>query len=349
MTATLTEIPSVKLLERVAIDRRTAVDFQNRVIRNVKIVGLHSRNTARTIGLRESEFGAGVLDQSYSYSAEALREAIPLYEGARVKINHPRSRMSSAGQRIVERDDRGPLEFIGQLKHVHSNGSGLRGDLVLLENHPDTKRLLEIAVTMSDKLCLSHNARGVPTLQGGRVVITKILEVHSVDVVDGSKGGTTFSLFESFLLNGGSRMATDTMEMTVEELRDSVIAILEMPDLEPERKLEKIAAIFAPPEEVMESLIRQRFARQESHARSLLEAAFVPVNETNIAALVGLPNDQLRRKLIGTLAERRVQRPLVSRPLFENSYGERRREPGGKGLAAACGGTGVQLLPSPRS
>ena len=51
---------------------RMGVDRQAGVIRGVKILGLESRN-------------------GRSYLPEALSQAAPLYEGAKVNVNHPKS------------------------------------------------------------------------------------------------------------------------------------------------------------------------------------------------------------------------------------------------------------------
>ena len=145
-----------------------------------------------------------------------------------------------------------------------------------------------------------------------------------------------------FDLEGKKESTMPELEMTLEDVRSEILAIIESPDLDVEVKLERIAELLAGPKETMESLARQRSRRAEDHARTLLEAACAPINVTNIAAVANLPTEELRRKLVETLAERRPQRPFRSAPLIESHYAAK-REPGGKGLANSIRGLGFEF------
>lgn len=204
-----------KLLEDRLPIKRDRVDVEAGVIYDVKIVGLESRNVGRTIGLDPKEFG-DALNKTYGYSKQALEAAIPMYEGAVSRIDHPASEIDGDGKRIVKSNSRPALATFGQVKNVRLKEDGLYGDLHLIKSHPSTAFVLEVAEKMPDKLALSHNAYGVPTLKNGRAIIDQILEVYSVDIV-GDKPGTTNGLFESF-------SEGETVKKTIKQIFESLPA-----------------------------------------------------------------------------------------------------------------------------
>ena len=171
------------------------VDADSGILHGVKILGLESRNTGRTIGLDPGRFGEA-LDQRYRYSLDALREAAKLYEGQVVRVDHPEFERDADGQRRASDSDRLALDTFGELRRIRVTESGLFGDLHAIRSHPAFAFVFEIAERFPDKLALSHDAGGVPELIDGRIVITKISEVRGVDII-GEKPGTTNGLFES--------------------------------------------------------------------------------------------------------------------------------------------------------
>lgn len=189
MHATLT-----RLTERSYLSHEN-VDEENGVISGVLIVGLKSRNTGRSIGCDRATFGEAI-DQEYSYSPEALRNAIAVYEGAVVRVDHPTFARGDKGQRVAV-ESRSAFDTFGELRKVHFvEGKGLVGDLHYLKSHELSPRIVEAARRFPDKFALSHNAHGTPELVGGKIVITEIHSVDSVDLI-GDKPGTTNGLFES--------------------------------------------------------------------------------------------------------------------------------------------------------
>lgn len=143
-----------------------SIDREHGIIRGVRILGLKSRN-GRT------------------YLREAVVAAIPLYEGARVYLNH-----QDKGERRIQ-------ERWGKLENVREadDGSGLIADLRYLKEHVCTAQILEAAETFRD-IGLSHDSlgRSRPGANGERVVY-EIVEVKSVDLVE--KPATTQHLWES--------------------------------------------------------------------------------------------------------------------------------------------------------
>lgn len=199
------------------------IDRESRVIRDVKVIGLRSKNTGRALGLKESEFGEAV-DKPYEYSFQALEEAKERYEGVRVYIDHPQLVRGGDGAALQPlSDERSLSDYFGKLVNVRVTEDGLRADLAYVSTHPLCEQVLETAERFPEHLGLSHHAFIKPVLRGERIIIESIADVRSVDLL-GDRPGTTISLFESF--HGGNAMpegtaATATTENTDEQHRST--------------------------------------------------------------------------------------------------------------------------------
>lgn len=296
------------------------VNLASGVIHNCKVCGLQSRNTARVLGVDREEFGDAV-DAPYSYSHAALQNAIPLYEGVVVRIDHPATRIGRNGQRVAEQRGRSTHSTFGQLKRVHMKSDGIYADLHYLKSHKDAPFIVEQAQKMPTKIALSHNARGVPVLRNGRAVIDEILEVVSVDIV-GDKAGTVDGLFENFhptisketKMQHAPELGTidDTLVADPEvtgDLSADIRAIIDQLDIGDSEKLDQIADLVTAPE-VLEDFRR---LKGESHARDLLEQAHLPQRQAIVRALSSLRNEADRKSLVAELKESHVTR---SRPRF---------------------------------
>lgn len=147
-----------------------SIDREAGVIRGVKIIGHESRNRR-------------------NYDDRALSEAIPLYENAKVYIDHPGK---GAGDRSMK-------DRWGVLKNVRKESSGLYGDLHYLKSHKLTEQILEAAERFPDTFGLSHNASGEERKIGGRNTVVAIESVYSVDLV--GDPATNKGLFESTTMN----------------------------------------------------------------------------------------------------------------------------------------------------
>ena len=212
-----------RVAERAAVTTRFAFEiaanpqanFSDRIDRNacvikgVKIIGLESKNTGRVIGLDQREFGAAV-DRPYAYTPDALKAAIPLYEGAHVFSNHTKFDFDERGARRIQSSERQNEDMLGWLSNVHYvESQGLYGDLNYLNTHPMSQRLVEVASKNPRLMALSHEAVfDAPQVSGGRIYLTKISGVDSVALVS-SKPGTTNGLFESF-----SQLITEEPQMS---------------------------------------------------------------------------------------------------------------------------------------
>lgn len=131
-------------LAEAVIEREAAV------VRNVVLLGWSSRN-------------------GYQYRLEAMRQAVPLYEGRPVFIDHPQR---SPTQRPLR-------DFAGQVLQPRFEGEKLWGDLRLLG--PNTPWLLDLIEAAPKEIGLSHVVLGQRSTDGKAV--ERIEQVVSVDIV----------------------------------------------------------------------------------------------------------------------------------------------------------------------
>lgn len=157
---------SRRITERTDL-RETRVDRERKVIRDVKVLGLVSKNGRR-------------------YTRDAIREAARLYEGRKVKANHPRK-----PNEIRDVDD-----TLGWFEGIEIREDGLYArEFHYLESHPLSARIVEAADRNPALFGFSHNIQGDTRDEAdGTETVTRITEVRSVDLVDDP--ATTGGLFE---------------------------------------------------------------------------------------------------------------------------------------------------------
>ena len=144
-------------------------DSDSGLISGVKILGLTSRN-------------------GRVYPPEVLREAAPLYEGAKVNVNH----VSKEAARLP-RDYRDRIGTVSNV--VFKENSGLFADFHYNPNHAQAKQLLWDAHNAPNNVGFSHCVEAVYHQENDLSVIDKIVRVISVDLV--ADPATTNGLFES--------------------------------------------------------------------------------------------------------------------------------------------------------
>ncbi len=172
----------------VASGRPLTVEDDGSVLRSVKLLGLTSRN-------------------GRVYRPAALEGAIPLYEGAKVNVNHPK------GDPLSPRDYQ---DRLGSIRGVEFRPQeGLFGDLHFNPKHALAEQLAWDAAHASENLGLSHNVVARTTRSGEEVVVEEILKVQSIDVV--ADPASTRGLFEH-------ESAEPVKENTQAETRRSQIA-----------------------------------------------------------------------------------------------------------------------------
>lgn len=157
----------------------TGSDFQideaAGVIRNVKVIGNKSRN-------------------GRSYPQKTLQEAIPIYEGSRIYLDHVLTDGKAKPVSVRSIKDKW-----GVLKNLReAPEGGLRADIHYLKSHSHTPALIEAAQRFPETFGLSHDAAGDEVNAGGMREVTKIYKVNSVDVVNDP--ATNTGLFEGYVM-----------------------------------------------------------------------------------------------------------------------------------------------------
>jgi hypothetical protein len=143
------------------------VDRAAGVIRGVKLLGLTSRNGRR-------------------YRESALTDAVSLYEGAKVNINHPK------GHPLSPRDYQ---DRLGVVRGVHFRaGEGLFGDLHFNPKHALSEQLVWDAEHAPQNVGMSHNVLARTSLDGSETVVEAITKVQGIDLV--ADPATTSGLYE---------------------------------------------------------------------------------------------------------------------------------------------------------
>lgn len=165
------------------------------MIRGVKILGLESRN-------------------GRSYSPQALREAIALYEGAKVNVNHPKG----APQGPRDYQDR-----IGVVRQIElREDTGLFGDFYFNPKHPLAEQLAWDAEHAPENVGFSHNVQARIVRQGDRQVVEAITKVQSVDLV--ADPATTRGLFEQTQTADLSTLTLEQLQLARPDLLDAALA-----------------------------------------------------------------------------------------------------------------------------
>ena len=162
------------------------VDRAAGVIRGVKILGLRSRN-------------------GRVYLPEALVQAAPLYEEAKVNLNHPKGHPA----RPRDYQDR-----IGAIRNVAvREGEGLFADFHFNPKHALAEQLAWDAEHAPANVGFSHHVEARTARRGDDVVVEAILRVESVDLV--ADPATTRGLFEG---RPGTAAEPDLAALSVEML-----------------------------------------------------------------------------------------------------------------------------------
>jgi len=144
------------------------IDRRRGVIHGVKILGLTSRNNRR-------------------YPSETLMEAIPLYQNAKVNLNHPDGNPTEP-RRYQDR--------FGLVRNVRVvEDEGLFADFHFNPKHLYAEQLLWDTENAPENVGFSHNIEAEVVQENDMQIVQKIVAVRSVDLV--ADPATTQGLFES--------------------------------------------------------------------------------------------------------------------------------------------------------
>ena len=181
---------------------RLKIDKTQGILHGVKILGTQSRNRRR-------------------YPVDTLKKAIPLYENAKVNLDHP------------EGDPTKPRSYtdrLGVIKGVQlQDEQGLFADFHFNPGHPLAEQLLWDAEHAPTNVGFSHNVEAVLRRENDEVVVDEIVAVRSVDLV--ADPATTAGLFESHDENISGCDTTKKLEEQVASLSASLVESREEKEL----------------------------------------------------------------------------------------------------------------------
>lgn len=287
----------VRLVERVGSVGVGRVDRSAGVIRGVRVCGTVSKN-------------------GRYYTADALRQAVPLYEGAKVFWTHARPGS--------ERDTR---DLVGFIRNARYAKDAVYGDLYVIAESRDADMLFRLAEDHPTAAGLSHDAEGETAFRNGRTVVERIASVRSVDIVD--KPATSAGLFES----EGNNMRRNVREMEAVAV-DGTAGV--MPGDGPADGGDPVAAIEAAVEAVLAGVTDETAAGTIRDARDLLvraiSAAYGGTGDGADITPPGMTESWRRRQRGRTFRESRGRQAIDTFRDDDDAADERLRRvmPGGK-------------------
>lgn len=182
-------VKATQLFERMNLVGNLTVDRDERVVRNVKLLGFESRNIAGSLNLTPAQrlqFGEA-LDHPYTYDSAFAQQVAEQYNGLQVYLDHPIDKASS--------QERSVKDLAGVVENAHVRADGIYGDIAYFEHTSGGLMLAEIAERKPKAVGCSHAAGGRTELRNNRVVVAEWAP-RSVDIV--TSPGTTTGLNESF-------------------------------------------------------------------------------------------------------------------------------------------------------
>ena len=174
---------------------RLKIDKAQGILHGVKILGTQSKNRRR-------------------YPVDTLKKAIPLYENAKVNLDHP------------DGDPAKPRSYtdrLGVIKGVQlQDEQGLFADFHFNPNHPLAEQLLWDAEHAPTNVGFSHNVEAVLRRENDEVIVDEIVAVRSVDLV--ADPATTAGLFES---HDENTLNCDTIQKLEEQVESLTVSLAE--------------------------------------------------------------------------------------------------------------------------
>jgi len=248
------------------------VNRESGVISGVKILGLESLN-------------------GRSYLPEAARNAVSLYEGAKVNVDHP--------ARGKEREPRSYEARIGDFRNVqYLEGKGLYGNFHFNPKHALAEQLAWDAEHAPHRLGMSHVVEAKTSQRGGKTVVESISRVQSVDLV--ADPATTSGLFESI------QNEEPAMSLTLESLEKDHPELLEAYQAKlskSEAAKARDAEFKALQEQVAAFEAKEAAAALETEIDELLEGAGVTGNDKLRASLRKISDADSRKALVESIQE----------------------------------------------
>lgn len=173
-------------------------DTENSVIRGVKLIGFESRNNR-------------------TYLPNALRSAVPHYEGVKVNLDHP----------AKPQDPRSVKDRIGVIRSARFvEGQGVFGDFHYNPKHPAAEQVVWDAENNPSALGFSHNANLQVSRKNGKQVVEAIAGVRSADLV--ADPATTGGFFESEQTEGviDDKIEGDEQKRQLRKITDAARSLI---------------------------------------------------------------------------------------------------------------------------
>ncbi len=261
------------------------VDHDAGVIRGVKLLGLDSRNGRR-------------------YRESALIEAIGLYEGAKVNINHPK------GHPLSPRDYQ---DRLGVVRGVQFRaGEGLFGDLYFNPRHALSEQLVWDAEHAPQNVGMSHNVLARTTQHGSDTVVEAITKVQSIDLV--ADPATTNGLYE----HAAGAEKTDAVELTIETITLEQLR-RERPELICEIEKAYDAQIDQVRRRLDEMVAKEEVSRRRERMLQLLQEFDLPLPESRDAAARRIVSDEFLESLMRAPNDAELRSLVESRAVLIRS------------------------------
>jgi hypothetical protein len=277
---------------------RLRVDRDAGIIRGVKLLGLASRNGRR-------------------YRENALTDAVRLYEGAKVNINHPK------GHPLSPRDYQDRLGVVREVRF--RAGAGLFGDLHFNPKHALSEQLIWDAEHAPHNVGMSHNVLARTSLDGSDTVVEAITKVQSIDLV--ADPATTSGLYEhadksgveeqrsSGAVSESSQPATAPLphysttalcSLTLDELRRHRPDLVREAAHVVEQQLEQVRC------ELDERIAREDASKRRARVLELLQEHGLPLPAKN-GAPSSIISDHFFESLLTAADERSIERLVQER------------------------------------
>ncbi len=272
------------------------VDRNSGVIRGVKLLGLRSRNGRR-------------------YQQHALADAVSLYEGAKVNINHPK------GHPLSPRDYQ---DRLGVIRGVElRTQEGLFGDLHFNPKHALSEQLMWDAEHASQNVGLSHNVLARTARDGDDTVVEAITKVQSIDLV--ADPATTQGLFEQQRDANATPPAVAWSELTIEDLA------LHRPDLVRELEQAHTTQLESLQQQLDQAALRTATLERRGRIVELLQEHHLPLPDSRHEASRRITSDQFVESLLNAADDDSLRRLVEERAALVKSANrwnqEERRTP----------------------
>lgn len=267
--------------------QQLGVDRESGVIRGVKLLGLTSRNGRR-------------------YRETALAEAVSLYEGSKVNINHPK------GHPLSPRDYQ---DRLGVIRGVQFRpGEGLFGDLHFNPKHSLSEQLMWDAEHASQNVGLSHNVLAHTSRHGDQTEVEAITKVQSIDLV--ADPATTRGLFEHAA--DVERQSDDRPEFCWDELTLDQIQ-LHRPDLMQEWRQAHESQLEEIRQQLEELAVREATAGRRERITQLLLEHNLPLPQSESDSVKRLVSDQFIQTLMNASSDEALRRLVEERAALVRS------------------------------